>query len=76
MTESYLCVVYYNWEPYLWSLLIPEPVWKPVIHAPMDAKVQISYFGSDIDDCRYTVEKGTWNTSMKTSMSTPTASQK
>jgi hypothetical protein len=32
-------------------------MWRPMIHGPKNCKEPISYFGSDIDDRRCTVEK-------------------
>lgn len=40
----------------LWFVLLPEPTWKPVIHAPADYREQGSYLCSDISGCRHIVE--------------------
>lgn len=61
---------YCSQEPCLWSMLLPETMRKPMIHAPTDCKRQDSYFGHDIDDCRCSQERITW----KTSVATPTPS--
>lgn len=39
------------------SMLVPETMWKSMIHVVTDCKEQGSYFCSSIDDCKLTVEK-------------------
>lgn len=46
-----------GWGQCLWSVLLQETMWRPMIHASPDYKGQGSYFGSGTDDCRHTVEK-------------------
>lgn len=48
---------YCNREPYLWSVLTPETIWKTGIHTSMDCGEQLSYFDNEIDGWRYTAEK-------------------
>lgn len=57
-----------------WSALSPETMWKPMIRAPPDSKVQESYFCSNIDGCRCIVKKEghTWKTSLSNTILTPT----
>ena len=35
------------------SVLSPETMWRPMIHAPTDCEEQGGYFCCDINDCRY-----------------------
>lgn len=48
---------YCDWKPCLLSVLTPETMWKPIIHAPMICDEKISYLPSDIDDGRCIIEK-------------------
>jgi hypothetical protein len=57
----------------LYSVLTPEALWKPKIPPSLVHKEQVSYFHSNIDDCRCTIQKErhTWKTSVTTPTSTP-----
>lgn len=57
MLKTVVCVSY-HWRlcGCLWSLLPPEPVWKPMIYDEADCWGQESFFCSGTDDARLIIE--------------------